>query len=97
MAFLDVLFGSSPEPYDWRSDPLAQVDAREAKSHIVHVRECLNRWVDLQTAIGQLRIEQHRQNRLLWFVIALLVANKIVDVSTLTALMKFAEISLAWG
>lgn len=88
MALLDLFFGSAPEPYDWRADPLARISERETKMLSAHVKECLRRWVDLQTTIGHLKVEQSRQNRLLWFVIALLVANKVIDVGAIAALLK---------
>lgn len=86
MSLLDAFFGRPPDPYDPRLDPLAEADPMESRKLSFHVRECARRWVELRLDLGALAIEQHRQNRMLWIVIALLVANKVIDVSALATL-----------
>lgn len=85
MSLLDMVFGPPPQRYDSRYDRSMVPDPMESRKLSLHVRECAKRYAELREAIQDGAIEQHNQKRLLWVVIALLVVNKAIDVSSIAA------------
>lgn len=82
MSLLDIVFGKLPE-YDASRDPMAHPDEREAKDLSLHVRQCAKRYETLMLAITEARANIYGTQRLLLVIIALLLANKVIDFSVL--------------
>lgn len=84
MSLIDILQslnGRQPERYNPQYDRATLPDPAREKTLKGHVLECGKRYIELRGALQDQAIEQWRQRRLLWIVIALLAANKVVDVS----------------
>lgn len=82
-----MLLGSSPPRYDPRYDHATRPDFSREKTLKSHVQECGKRYVELRAAIQDGAIEQYHTRRLLWVIVALLVLNKVIDVSQLATLL----------
>jgi len=86
MTLLDSIFGQAPS-YDADKDPYAIPDERESKDLALHVRACTRRYEMLMTEIAKTHQNVHSTQRLLVVIIALLIANKLIDVSVITGFM----------
>ena len=80
MSLLELIF-KQPSRYDPRYDPATRPDFSREKTLKAHVEECGKRYVELRTAIQDGVIEQDRIRKLLLAIIALLVLNKVIDIS----------------
>jgi hypothetical protein len=83
MSLLDVLFKNIPD-YDADNDPLATPDEREVKDLPLHVRQCARRFGDLKQSQVATAQQLQSTQKLLVIVIVLLLANKVIDVSSFT-------------
>jgi predicted aspartyl protease len=81
VSFLDVVFGAPPEAPEEED-----VDQLEGRNLGLHVRECTRRYNDLNANIHKTAVEIYGTRRLLIIIIAILIANKVIDVSLLTGL-----------
>ena len=84
MSIIDIvsrLAGRPPARYNPYEDHASLPDPRKERTLRQHVDECAKRYRELRGAIQDGVIEQYNQRVLLWIVIALLVANKAIDLS----------------
>ena len=86
MSWLDLISGRPPQPYDPRIDRAAWPDPRREKSLKAHVEECAKRYQELRGSVQDNVIEIYGLRRLLWIVIALLIANKVIDLGQFATL-----------
>lgn len=85
MSLMDAIFGARPE-YDPDTDPMAIPDERESKDQAFHVRQDARRYAAVMHTVTGVAGQQQGTQRLLIVIIALLIANKAIDVSFFTGL-----------
>jgi hypothetical protein len=74
---IERLTGPAPRRFDpYAQQPHAVIpDPKREKTLLGHVKECHARYVELKTEISEGRIQAHKNQQLLWILIALSVAG----------------------
>ena len=86
MTLLDLL-GKRPPPYNPTLNRSSFPDPKKEKTLAGHVQECAARYHELRTDSQDIRIELFDQRRLIYLVIGLLVANQLIDLSQIMAVV----------
>lgn len=88
MSLLDTIIGSAPKAYDPEDDGLAKVDPLEGRSAPFAARRNTQRYVVVKEELSGVAAEVYGTRRLLVIIIALLIANKVIDVSVLASFVS---------
>jgi hypothetical protein len=84
MAIFDELFGKEEKEVD----QLANLVPGETDSLDNHAKLCALRYKTLADRAYATNQKLRSQNRLIWLILALLIANKIIDLSQIAAVAK---------
>lgn len=87
MSLLDTILGKPPEHYDPEDDALAKVDPIETKSAPFAARRNAERYTKAMTTVSVVAQEVSGTRRLLLIIIALLIANKAIDIGVIAGLL----------
>lgn len=87
MSLMDALFKTIPD-YEADNDPLAKPGEDEKGDLGLHVNLCAVRYSDLKQGHVQITQQLQMQQKLLMILIAILLLNKVIDISMITGFFK---------